>query len=51
LTQGIYDIKEFITDQNKSYLIFAEHFGNIEVLNSELKVELSMKPDKINTIF
>jgi hypothetical protein len=32
-------------------LIFAEHFGNIEVLNSELKVELSMKPDKINTIF
>jgi hypothetical protein len=51
LTQGVYDIIEYALDDQKTYLVFAEHFGNIEILNQELKVELQVKPEKINTIF
>lgn len=51
LTQGIYDIKEFSTEDGRPFLVFAQHFGNIEVLNKDLKLELSVKPEKINTIF
>lgn len=32
LTQGVYDIIEYTMDE-KIFLVFAEHFGNIEVLN------------------
>jgi hypothetical protein len=31
--------------------LLAEHFGNIEILNSEFDVELKWKSEKINTIF
>ena len=52
LTQGVYDIALYTTECNQKFLIFAQHFGTMEILHPEtLKIEYTVKEDKINTIF
>ena len=51
ITQGVYDFLEFTHTDQQRYLLLAQHFGNMEVLNSTLGLEWKFKHEKINTIF
>ncbi len=51
LQQGIYDIMSY-EDEGEEFLIFGQHFGNIDMLRcSDMKRMLSTNPTKVNTIF